>query len=244
MMSEPAHPALEGKRIVITRPTHQQGALAEALVLEGAEPVDLPMIEIVEIPTGVSELRDFLANVDDIAWLMVTSPNGARVVSILHEEGCALPPVAALGPATADALGHSVEFVSTRATAGSLVEEFPVGSGLVVVVQGDLADETLAAGLSAKGWTVRRCDVYRTIDTSPEPARIRSAIAADAVVLASGSAARNWAKLTKGDFEGATVVIGPITAGVAEDVGLVVSAVADAPTVQGMIDALGSALNP
>lgn len=243
-MSEPAHPALLGARVVVTRPRHQQGELVSALHDQGAEPITLPMIDIVEVPSGVAELRLLLERADELSWLVVTSPNGARVVSILHEEGCALPPIAALGTATADAIGHPVEFVSHRATAASLVDDFPEGAGLVVVVQGDLADETLSAGLAAKGWAVRRCNVYRTVDTAPDDEDLRVALNADAVVLASGSAARNWARLVADEFSGVVVVIGPVTAAVAQEVGLVVSAVAEEPTVEGLVSALGSALSP
>ena len=243
-MSEPAHSVLIDKRVVVTRPVHQQSDLVEALHIEGAIPVPLPLIDIVEIPAGVSDLRSLLADAENLSWIVVTSPNGARVVSMLHEDGCVLPPVAALGAATAEAIGHSVEFISSRAVAAALVDEFPNGIGSVVVVQGDLADPTLTSGLAAKGWNVNRCDVYRTIDTEPTHDELSDALDADAVVLASGSAARNWARLTGGDFTGEVVVIGPVTAAAAHEAGLHVSAVADTPTVPGMIDALAAALSP
>ena len=243
-MSEAAHSHLVGMSVVITRPRHQQAELTEALTAYGAQPIDMPMIEIIEIPAGVSELRKILTDAENLAWLVVTSPNGARVVSILHEEGCVLPPTAALGAATSDAVGFDVEFVSPRATAASMVDGFPQGSGNVVVVQGDLADDTLSNGLHEKGWSVRRCNVYRTVDTEPDEAVIEEACTADAVILASGSAARNWARLLDGRFDGAVVVIGQVTASVAQEAGLVVSAVAEEPTVAGLIDALGSALSP
>jgi uroporphyrinogen-III synthase len=243
-VSEPATSHLVGTRVVITRPRHQQAELVNALVELGAEPIDVPMIDIIEIPAGVADLRRTLADADDLAWLIVTSPNGARVISILHEEGCPLPPTAALGAATAEAVGFAVEFVSPRATAASMVDAFPAGSGKVVVVQGDIADDTLSSGLAGKGWNVERCNVYRTVNTEPDDAVIEEASGADAVILASGSAARNWARLVADNFNGAVVAIGPITATVAQEAGLVVSAVAEEPTVAGLIDALGSALSP
>lgn len=243
-MSEPAHAHLVGSHVVITRPRHQQGELAQALIACGAAPIEVPMIDIIEIPTGVAELRKILLDAEDLAWLVVTSPNGARIVSILHEEGCVLPPTAALGVATSEAVGFAVEFVSPRATAASMVEAFPSGTGSVVVVQGDLADDTLSIGLEGKGWSVQRCNVYRTVDTEPDGALIQDACGADAVILASGSAARNWARVVDGNFDGAIIAIGPITATAAHEVGLVVSAVAEEPTVAGLINALGSALSP
>lgn len=204
----------------------------------------MPLIDIVESGDGIGTLRALLANVDDVAWLVVTSPNGARIVGALHEDGCQLPPVAAVGTATADAIGHGVELVSHRATAASLVEEFPVGSGRVVVVQGERADDMLSRGLADKSWSVTRCNVYRTIDTDPDDEVLDAAVDSDAVVLASPSAVGNWVRTTGGQSRTATVVIGPVTRSAAEAAGLAVDATADDPSVGAIIDALVSVLSP
>lgn len=236
--------SLDGRRVVVTRPSHQQAELVTALVEEGAEVIALPLIDIVEVPTGIAALRAQLADADEIAWLVVSSPNGARVVAALHEEGCALPSVAAIGESTAIAIGHAVDFVSRRANAASLVEEFPVGDGRVVVVQGERADSALVDGLAAKGWHVTRCDVYRTIDTDPDRQELAVARGADAVVFASGSAAENWARLVGPTFDGVIVVIGPVTKSAAESAGLSVGAMADQASVAGIIAALAATFSP
>lgn len=235
---------LGGRSVVVTRPRHQQVELADALSGVGSVVVSMPLIEIVESPTGIDELRELLDDADAIAWVTVTSPNGARVVSMLHEEGCSLPPIAAVGEATANAIGHSVDLISRRANSASLIEDFPVGSGRVVVVQGERADATLTSGLAAKGWNVSRCNVYRTLDTAPSADEVRDALQCDAVVLASTSAVGNWVRLVGTDFPGAVVVIGPSTKSAAEGAGLVVAATADEPGVAGIIEALCSALSP
>lgn len=237
-------PVLAGRRVVVTRPRHQQNELTEALVDVGAEVVCLPLIEIVEMPDGIANLRTALSNVDAIVWLVVSSPNGARVVAALHEEGCAMPPVAAIGESTAQAIGHAVELVSRRANAASLVEEFPEGNGRVVVVQGERADDTLVTGLAAKGWQVTRCNVYGTIDTNPPSEDLAHAMSADAVVFASGSAAENWSRLVGGGSNGLNVVIGPVTKTSAERVGLRVDAMAEEASVAGIVAALVSVLSP
>lgn len=235
---------LSGRRVVVTRPRHQQVELTETLVAEGADVVSLPLIEIVEVRDGVQRLRGELADADAIAWLVVSSPNGARAVAVLHEEGCAMPPVAAIGESTAEAIGHAVDFVSRRANAASLVEEFPPGDGRVIVVQGERADTTLVDGLTAKGWRVTRCNVYRTVDTEPSSAELASAASADAIVFASGSAAENWARLVGAGFAGVVVVIGPVTKSAAEAVGLRVDAMAAEPSVEGLVAVLAATLSP
>lgn len=242
--SERLATVLAGRRVVVTRPRHQQGELVDALDGVGADVVSMPLIEIVESATGIDDLRRSLDDADSIAWITVSSPNGARVVAMLHEEGCSLPPIAAVGEATAHAIGHSVDLVSHRANAASLVDDFPAGNGRVVVVQGERADATLTTGLAAKGWTVSRCNVYRTLDASPSDDEVRDASQCDAVVLASASAAANWARLVGADFAGSVVVIGPTTKSAAEAAGLVVAAMADEPNIAGILEALCSALSP
>lgn len=236
--------ALAGRRVVVTRPRHQQEELVGALTAIGADVVRLPLIDIVEVREGVERLRAELAGVDGIEWLVVSSPNGARVVSALHEEGCALPAVAAIGASTAEAIGHDVDFVSRRANAASLVGEFPAGDGRVIVVQGERADATLVDGLTAQGWRVTRCDVYRTVDTEPHRDELERATSADAVVFASGSAAENWSRLVGDSFPGMVVVIGPVTKTAAEAIGLRVDAMAEEPSVEGIVAALASILSP
>lgn len=242
--NEPTGDQLVGRQVVVTRPRHQQGELTDALARAGAEVISMPLIDIVEVPSGIASLRLQLADAENIAWIVVSSPNGARVVAALHEGGCALPAVAAIGEATADAIGHAVDFVSRRANAASLVDEFPIGDGRVVVVQGERADSTLADGLADKGWTVLRCNVYRTIDTEPTDEELTRARAADAVVFASGSAATNWARLVGPTFDGVIVVIGPVTKTAAESAGLVVGAMADEASVAGIVGALASTFSP
>jgi len=235
---------LTGTSIVVTRPRHQQTELVAALGGAGANVVSMPLIEIVEDEDGIEALRSLLVDAESISWVVVSSPNGARVVSMLHEEGCPLPPVAVIGAATAEAIGHSVDLVSRRANAASLVEDFPAGRGRVIVVQGERADDTLASGMASKGWDVTRCNVYRTLDASPGPEELQQAAACDAVVLASGSAVANWVRLIGADFAGAVVVIGPATQSAAETAGLVVAAVASEPSPAGIVEALCSALSP
>lgn len=235
---------LTGLSVVVTRPRHQQTELVAALGEAGARVVSMPLIDIVEDHDGIESLKSMLADADSISWVVVSSPNGARVVSMLHEAGCPLPPVAVIGTATAEAIGHSVDLVSRRANAASLVDDFPVGDGRVVVVQGERADDALTNGLTAKGWRATRCNVYRTLDASPDEDALKAAAQCDAVVLASGSAVSNWVRLIGTDFRGAVVVIGPATQSTAETAGLVVSAVAHEPTAVGIVDALCSALSP
>src|SRR5580704_19615932 len=102
---------LAGKRILITRARHQAGRLAEALEAHGAEVLRLPTIEIVP-PETYAHLDALLEVASGFDWLIVTSANGAAVLGdrmqflrIQAEQWKHLH-IAAIGPATAVALGH------------------------------------------------------------------------------------------------------------------------------------------
>src|SRR5271156_3414288 len=102
---------LAGKRILITRARHQAGRLAEALEAQGAEVLRLPTIEIIP-PESYAHLDAVLEVIDGFDWLIVTSANG---VAALEDRlrFTNIPParlehlrIAAIGPATATALGR------------------------------------------------------------------------------------------------------------------------------------------
>jgi len=108
----------------------------------------------------------------------------------------------------------------------------------VLLVQGEGADLTIVSGLTEKGWEVTRVNAYRTAHCVP-PSEIRAEIEqGDAVVFASGSAARSWVSALGTEFRGKVVVIGPVTQKVAASLGLEVHAVAEVPTPEGICAAL------
>ena len=137
-----------------------------------------------------------LARLAQFDWLIVTSANGARAVGAAAGE---VPGVrlAAVGPATAAVLaesaGRPVDLVPVVARAEGLLEELPQGPAHVLLAQADQARPVLAAGLVAAGHDVEVVVAYRTVERPPSDAETVELAAADAVVLASGSAARTYA---------------------------------------------------
>ncbi len=78
--------------------------------------------------------------------------------------------VAAVGPATADALrraGVEADLVPAEHSARGLVEAFPdwadARSRRVLFPAADLAPATIPDGLARLGWDVRRVEAYRTV---------------------------------------------------------------------------------
>jgi len=194
-------------KAIVTRPRAQARPLVEALERVGVEVVECPLIEI-------ERTSDDPIDGAGYDWLVVTSPNGADEIA---RRGRNLPPIAAVGPGTAEALrAHGIEpgFVPVESSQDGLLREFPRPAGRVLFAAAEGARRLPIDELGADF-----VPLYRTRLLQPDPP------VGDVVVLASGSAARAYA----GVGGAAPVVsIGPQTSQVARSVGLTV--VAEAPT--------------
>lgn len=234
---------LAGRRVVITRAADQAAPLVRLLIGVGAEPIVIPLIQIVEPSDGGAARDDALGRLADFDWLVVTSPNGAeRVRQAVAGLDRDRPRLAAVGSATADALGIAADLVPNDHIATGLLAEFPSGSGRVLIAQAETAQPDLAVGLAAKGWQVDVVATYRTVPTRPHgasgSAMLLDALAADAVLFASGSAVRAWADVLGDATPPVVIAIGPATAEVAQRLGLKVSAVSADHSLRGLVDCL------
>ncbi|MCU1394731.1 MAG: hemD [Ilumatobacteraceae bacterium] len=233
---------LAGRTIVVTRAAAQAGPLVERLHALGAEAIVVPLIEITEPSDGGAALAIELAALDTYHWLVVTSPNGAERV---RDALAAAPPtvrVAAVGTATAAALGRAPDLVPAVQTAVGLAAELPAGPGRVLVAQAEDAEPTLAAAATEKGWEVHVAAAYRTVAVVPDAALTASVMAADAVLFASGSAVRSWVASFGTATPSVVAVIGPATADVARDTALKVHVVATDNSLDGLVVAVAEFL--
>ncbi len=230
---------LEGRRIVVTRPPSQSDVLAGELGRLGATTLVVPLVGI-EPPEDKTVLVAALADLDRYDWLVFTSANGVAAVGKLAANlGDAK--VAVVGPGTAAAvrtLGVEPSFVPERFAAEDIVAGLePLGGARILLPQADIADPGLAEELRKRGAVVDAIPAYRTVEVARTASELAELRAADAVVLASGSAARSLA--SRGGAGGALVVcIGPKTADAARDVGLPVGLVAPEATSEGIIQTL------
>ena len=236
---------------MVTRALEQAGPIVEVLSAAGANVISLPLIEIIEPLDGGTARDAALANIGSYEWLVVSSPNGARrAVGALQDavkNATRIPYIAVLGNGTREVIegvaGIKVNVQAEIPSGEGLVHSFPThlnGSQekSVLLVQGEGADLTIVSGLTEKGWEVTRVNAYRTAHCVP-PSEIRAEIEqGDAVVFASGSAARSWVSALGTEFRGKVVVIGPVTQKVAASLGLEVHAVAEVPTPEGICAAL------
>lgn len=236
---------------MVTRALEQAGPIVDVLSAAGANVISLPLIEIIEPLDGGTARDAALANIGSYEWLVVSSPNGARrAVGALQDavkNSTRIPYIAVLGNGTREVIegvaGIKVNVQAKIPSGEGLVHSFPThlnGSQekSVLLVQGEGADLTIVSGLTEKGWEVTRVNAYRTAHCVPSSEMRAEVEQGDAVVFASGSAARSWVSALGTEFRGKVVVIGPVTQKVAASLGLEVHAVAEVPTPEGICAAL------
>ncbi len=234
--------SLEGRSVVITRSIAQNESLRRLLEARGARVVEVPLIAVVEPDDEGRERDEVLQRFEDFDWIVVTSPNGADRVSpflsAAHAAGDAkrFPLLAAVGEATARSVGTPVALCAEPARSDVLAQQFPEGSGTVLVVQGNLADSQLSDDIESKGWTVTRVVAYRTVHLRPTKEMMLPALSADVLLLASGSAATAWFDAFGASTPPYVVAMGPSTAKVAVNLGLEVSAIASEQTLDSLIE--------
>lgn len=230
---------LAGRRVVVTRPLGTGGSLVSELERLGAEVDEVPLVAIDPVDPAAIDAR-VLAEAD---WVVVTSANAVRALGDrLHVAARAR--FAAVGPATARALralGIEPAFVPPRFAADAIADGLGDVRGLrVVLPQADIANPSLGEELRARGAEVSTVVAYRTTEVLPDDAGLAALRGADAILLASGSAARSLAALSL-PLEGTAIVcIGPATAREAAAAGLPVASVAEEATSEGMIRSLRS----
>lgn len=237
-----AEGALEGRRIVVTRPRERADELAENLQRLGARVLVMPLIAI-EQAADVGPLDAAIAGIGRYDWIVFTSANGVQAVAarLADDEPPVGVKVAAIGSATAAAvrtLGVEPSFVPERFLGVEIAAGLePLAGARILLPQADIADSVLTEELRTRGAIVDAISAYRTIEVERSPSELAEIRAADVVVLASGSAARVLAS-RGGAGDALVLAIGPKTADVAREVGLPVGLVAHEATSEGMIQAL------
>ena len=216
---------------MITRAQQQSATLIELLTRAGAVPIALPLVQIVAPSDGGAGLGAALSELQTFEWLVVTSANGAARVREALESCAQRPKVAAVGEATNLALGGIADFVPTQANGETLAAEFGHGVGRVLVAQAEQTDGAVTAALRRSGWQVTEVVAYKTLALQPEAHALDLASSADAIIFASGSAAKSWAA-TGAICPSVVVAIGEKTAAVARSLRVSVSAVAAEPTAE------------
>jgi uroporphyrinogen III methyltransferase/synthase len=249
---------LAGRTVVVTRAARQARRFVELLEAAGARVLQAPTIAI-EPPPSWEPLDRALEAIETFAWVIFTSVNGVAMVDRrLRERGtgwsvAARRRVAAIGPATADALaehGVPIAAVPEEYRAEALVDRLAsevVPGDRVLLPRAAATRDALVTGLRRLGAAVTEVPVYVTRRVDATGARLRDALAAgavDAVTFTSSSTARNFAELFSADerrqwLARVTVAsIGPITAATAAEYGLATAVMPEEYTIPALARAL------
>ncbi|GIW10826.1 MAG: hypothetical protein KatS3mg061_1883 [Dehalococcoidia bacterium] len=240
--------SLTGRRVLVTRPTHQAAALACQLRARGATPILWAALAI-EPPADRRPLLRAARQLDQYDWVVVTSANGAAALMSALAEGGPVPVpervrFAAIGPATAAALqagGIVPALLPTLARSEGLLAALGECTGRVLLASAANARPVLAEGLRQQGALVTAVEAYRVVP-QPLPAPLQVALRRGEitdVVLTSGTAARALAAgLAGSPLVSRVICLGPVTAAAARRAGLPVHRVAREASEAGLLAAL------
>src|SRR5215831_11951983 len=199
---------LVGRRVLVTRPSHQAFALAEPLRQLGAHVIEVPTIEI-HHAGSLAPLDNALIKIDHYDTLILTSVNGVEVLFERYNR-LGLPIedmqhllVVAIGPATAREVqseGLGVSIVPEKYVAESVIEALRgkiFKGSRVLLVRAKVARDVLPDELHKAGATVDVIEAYETVVPEGAAERLNKIFANPAtrphvVTFTSSSTATNF----------------------------------------------------
>jgi uroporphyrinogen III methyltransferase/synthase len=253
----PAGQPLTGLTVLVPRARDQASDFSALLRSRGAEPLEVPTIEI--RPVATTDELD--RAVEDLAaghfdWVVLTSVNGVAALRARAEASGRGPAalgaarVAAVGPATEAALrawGVAPDLVPEVATTAALGHAFPAGPGAVLLARADLANPELAVILRAKGWEATEVVAYHTVPLGrldPAARRRLDGGEVDWVAFTASSTVEGFLRGYGGPPPPGVRVaaIGPVTADTARSAGIPVATTATEHTIGGLVEAIEHAV--
>jgi len=251
--------SLYGWRVLVPQTRDRDQDMLIRLRTHGAIPETVRTVAV-EPPRSPAQMERAVKGLVDgrYQWLVFTSMNAVRAIWEkftefgLDARAFSGVKIACVDPATGAAvrgLGIEPDLVSghPQSSAG-LLDDFPEFDDVfdpvdrVLLPRADIATETLAAGLSERGWEVDDVTAYRTVRASPPAAPIREAIKTggfDAVCFTSASTVRNLVGIA-GKPHARTIVacLGPKTAETAREFGLRVDVLPEQPEIVQLVEGL------
>ena len=250
---------LFGKRIVLTRAQQQAREFSQLLSAYGAEPVEVPTIQIVA-PASWQAIDDAMTRLSSYHWLIFTSVNGVKpFMERLHLAGKDARALAnirlcAIGPRTAEELGIyglTPDVIPTQYQAEGVIAALAhvgVRGSQILIPRAEVAREILPEQLRELGATVDVIPVYRTIAPMVDVASLTQQFCeghVSAATFTSSSTVRNFVEVFGGRDAVRPLVarvviacIGPITARTAEEYGLTVTVMPAENTVPALAEAI------
>ncbi|WP_404310305.1 uroporphyrinogen-III C-methyltransferase [Neorhodopirellula lusitana] len=246
---------LHGQHVLVTRPSQQADELARPLTELGACSTVQSVIEI-QPPDDWAPIDLFIDELNKTDILAFASVNAIQYfMQRLFERGfdtrkLGSTKLAVVGDATARKLADyhlHADIIPPEFTAKSLLhtlqttEELPSAPS-IRIVRANRGNNDLIDGLKSSGIDVRQAAAYQNVDVDRADEKIHEQLRngeIDWVTVTSSATARNLHRLFGEDLSQCRLAaISPITAGVLEDLGYTVAAVAQTYTMQGLIDAI------
>lgn len=251
---------LAGRRVLVTRAAHQAGKLSEGLRAVGAEPVEVPVLEI-QRPSTYDPLDAALRQIDQYNWLIFTSFNAILPFQVRAMDlGIDIPSlkakIAAIGKSTEQAvetfLRLKVSVTPREYVAEGLVAALGdnISGQRVLLARAAIARDLIPDTLRATGAIVDVVDAYQNAIPKDAPEKLRGAIAGhiDAATFTSSSSATHLAEVARAanvafPFVGVKAIsIGPITSGTLRELGWPPAIEADPHDIPGLIAAVTAEL--
>ncbi|MFC2009675.1 uroporphyrinogen-III C-methyltransferase [Chloroflexota bacterium] len=247
---------LFGKRILVTRARRQASALSRLLAEKGAQPVEMPVIEIEALP-DTAELDQAILDMSRYQWVVFTSVNGVEAfLSRLHAlnldarwlKGIT---IGAMGPATAGALqkgGLYPDYMPGNYTSDAFVAGLgsrDVAGCRILLPRANIAPRDLVDGIARLGAEVQEITAYRTVPAEENQSPGKQMLTAgniDIVTFTSSSTVSNLVKTLGNEWQfinrARVACIGPQTAAAAERAGLRLDIMASSHTIPGLVEAM------
>lgn len=244
---------LAGITVLVTRPAHQADELCRLVTDAGGQALRWPALSI-EPPSDRAHAETVATGLEQFDLAVFVSPNA--VEHAVTARGGPLPaslPVAAVGPATAEALRSAGAERVIAPTKGfdseALLESAEladVAGKRIAILRGDTGRELLAETLRERGATVEVVEVYRAVPAKRPAARVAAKLKraeVDAVLCTSG---RGLSALvdasdgkTRAGLVGAQLVVASARmVQLAESLGFKDPLVAPAPGDRALVDTL------
>lgn len=252
-------------RILVTRPRHQLESILTELEKNGARVMIQPAIEIGP-PDDWGPVDRAIEDIGRFDWIVFSSANGvsyfmdrferqydARRLAGVH--------LAAIGPATADALrlrrlhtDLTPDEYRAESLADAIIERIredqkeytselpPDWSPVALLVRASRGREVLAQRLTESGITVEQVVAYTSRDVIEPDPQVRAALTEgriDWITVTSSAIARSLINMLGEDLHRARLAaISPITSKTLTDAGYQPTVEAEVYTIEGLIDAI------
>jgi len=259
---------LSGLRILVTRGESQASELSKKLEEQGAEPVEVAVIEICE-PHSWNSLDTALSTISSYDWIVFASTNAVSYTLNRATTLGAQPArtgstkIAAIGSATRDRLRQfavETDFFPTQFTAEKFIDQFishyEIKGKRFLLPRTSAGGTEIADGLKAYGGVVDLVEAYSTkLPTkhdlvAKELAEMVETKAVHVITFASAQTARNFSTLLKQGLSKSGIeqneilqsiviaTIGPKTSKVARELFLRIDVEAHESTIDGLVSAL------